>query len=32
MAQTMIMDSKLTDIFLTQAVHTSFHIQIRLVL
>jgi transposase InsO family protein len=27
MAQTMIMDSKLTDIFWTQAVHTTVHIQ-----
>jgi hypothetical protein len=32
MVRTMIMDSKLTDIFLTQEVHTSFHIQIRLML
>ena len=29
MARTMIMDSKLTDIFWTQVVHTSFHIQNR---
>jgi transposase InsO family protein len=27
MARTMIMDSKLTDIFWTQAVHTTIHIQ-----
>ena len=27
MARTMIMDSKLTDIFWTQAVHTTVHIQ-----
>jgi hypothetical protein len=29
MAQTMLMDSKLTDIFWTHAVHTSVHIQNR---
>jgi hypothetical protein len=27
MARTMLMDSKLTDIFWTQAVHTTVHIQ-----
>jgi hypothetical protein len=27
MARTMLMDSKLTDIFWTQAVHTTIHIQ-----
>jgi hypothetical protein len=32
MARTMLMDSKLTDIFWTQEVHTSFHIQNRLML
>jgi transposase InsO family protein len=32
MARTMIMDSKLTDIFWTQAVHTTVHIQNRLML
>jgi transposase InsO family protein len=32
MAQTMIMDSKLTDIFWTQAVHTIVHIQNRVIL
>jgi hypothetical protein len=32
MAQTMIMDSKLTDIFWTQAVHTAIHIQNRVML
>jgi transposase InsO family protein len=32
MAQTMIMDSKLTDIFWTQAVHTTVHIQNRVML
>ena len=32
MAQTMIMDSKLTDIFWTQAVHTAVHIQNRVML
>ena len=32
MARTMIMDSKLTDIFWTQAVHTTFHIQNRVML
>jgi hypothetical protein len=26
MARTMLMDSKLTDIFWTQVVHTEFHI------
>ena len=31
-AQTMIMDSKLTDIFWTQAVHTIVHIQNRVIL
>ena len=32
MARTMIMDSKLTDIFWTHAMHTSVHIQNRLML
>jgi hypothetical protein len=32
MAQTMIMDSKLTDIFWTQTVHTVVHIQNRVML
>jgi transposase InsO family protein len=32
MARTMIMDSKLTDIFWTRAVHTTFHIQKRVML
>jgi transposase InsO family protein len=32
MARTMLMDSKLTDIFWTQAVHTTFHIQNRVML
>jgi transposase InsO family protein len=32
MARTMIMDSKLTDIFWTQAVHTTIHIQNRVML
>jgi hypothetical protein len=32
MAQTMLMDSKLTDIFWTQAVHTKVHIQNRVML
>jgi hypothetical protein len=32
MARTMIMDSKLTDIFWTQAVHTTVHIQNRVIL
>jgi transposase InsO family protein len=32
MAQTMLMDSKLTDIFWTQAVHTTFHIQNKVIL
>jgi hypothetical protein len=32
MDRTMIMDSKLIDIFWTQAVHTTFHIQNRLIL
>jgi hypothetical protein len=32
MARTMIMDSKLTDIFWTQAVHTIVHIQNRVML
>jgi transposase InsO family protein len=32
MAQTMLMDSKLTDIFWTQAVHTTVHIQNRVML
>jgi transposase InsO family protein len=32
MAQTMIMDSKLIDIFWTQEVHTTFHIQNRVML
>jgi hypothetical protein len=32
MARTMIMDSKLTDIFLKQAVHTTVHIQNRVML
>jgi transposase InsO family protein len=32
MARTMIMDSKLTDIFWTQAVHTAVHIQNRVML
>jgi hypothetical protein len=32
MARTMIMDSKLTDIFWTQAVHTTVHIQNRVML
>jgi hypothetical protein len=29
MARTMLMDSKLTDIFWTQAMHTTIHIQNR---
>jgi hypothetical protein len=32
MARTMLMDSKLTDIFWTQAVHTTVHIQNRVML
>jgi hypothetical protein len=32
MARTMLMDSKLTDIFWTHAVHTAVHIQNRLML
>jgi hypothetical protein len=32
MARTMIMDSKLTDIFWTQAVHTIVHIENRVIL
>jgi hypothetical protein len=32
MARTMLMDSKLTDIFLTQAVHTTVHIQKKVML
>jgi hypothetical protein len=32
MGRTMIMDSKLTDIFWTQAVHTTVHIQNRVIL
>jgi hypothetical protein len=32
MAQTMLMDSKLTDIFWTQVVHTTVHIQNRVML
>jgi hypothetical protein len=32
MARTMIMDSKLTDIFWTQAVHTKVHIQNKVML
>jgi hypothetical protein len=32
MSRTMLMDSKLTDIFLTHAVHTVFHIQNRVML
>jgi transposase InsO family protein len=32
MARTMLMDSKLTDIFWTQAVHTTVHIQNRVIL
>jgi hypothetical protein len=32
MAQTMLMNSKLTDIFWTQEVHTTIHIQNRLIL
>jgi hypothetical protein len=32
MAQTMLMDSKLTDCFWTHAVHTTIHIQNRLML
>jgi transposase InsO family protein len=32
MARTMIMDSKLTDIFWTQEVHTKIHIQNRVML
>jgi transposase InsO family protein len=32
MARTMIMDSKLTDIFWTQAMHTAVHIQNRVML
>jgi hypothetical protein len=32
MAQTMLMDSKLTDIFWTHAVHTTIHIQNRVIL
>jgi hypothetical protein len=32
MARTMLMDSKLTDIFWTHAMHTSVHIQNRVML
>ena len=32
MDRTMLMDSKLTDIFWTQEVHTTFHIQNRVIL
>jgi hypothetical protein len=32
MAQTLLMDSKLTDIFWTQAMHTKVHIQNRVIL
>jgi hypothetical protein len=32
MARTMLMDSKLTDIFCTQAVHIAVHIQNRVML
>jgi hypothetical protein len=32
MARTMIMDSKLTDIFWTQEVHTTVHIQNKIML
>jgi hypothetical protein len=32
MAQTMLMDSKLTDIFWTHAMHTTVHIQNRVLL
>ena len=32
MAQTMIMDSKLKDVFWTQAVHTTIHIQNRVII
>ena len=32
MAQTMLMDSKLIDIFWIHAMHTSFHIQNRVIL
>ena len=32
MAQTMLMDSKLTDIFWTQVVHTTVHIQNRVMI
>jgi hypothetical protein len=32
MARTMLMDSKLIDIFWTQAVHTTVHIQNRVIL
>jgi hypothetical protein len=32
MARTMLMDSKLTDIFWTHAVHTTVHIQNRVML
>jgi hypothetical protein len=32
MARTMLMDSKLTDIFWTHAVHTTIHIQNRVML
>ena len=32
MAQTMLMDSKLTDIFWTHAMHTTIHIQNKLIL
>jgi hypothetical protein len=32
MARTMLMDSKLTDIFWTQVVHTKFHIQNKVML
>jgi hypothetical protein len=32
MARTMLMDSKLTDIFWTHVVHTSIHIQNRVML
>ena len=32
MARTMLMDSKLTDIFWTHVVHTTVHIQNRVIL
>jgi hypothetical protein len=32
MAQTMLMDSKLTDIFWTHVVHTTFHIKNKVML